>query len=200
VTQGRELGAIDPAIEARLGDLRQRCGDIVSSLRRIVTHLRPAVLDGFGLPAAIEWQAGDFARHTGIPVRVDVDQSIELDGSSSSTVFRIFQEALTNVARHAGAGEVRAALRHHRRAIELEVRDDGRGFDQASTGTRSFGLLGMRERALALGGELRIESSPGRGTHILLRLPPPPRLRPAAAAETEATDSAPAQVRKLGAA
>jgi len=205
---GGELGAVDPAIEARLVELRQRCGDIVGSLRRIVTQLRPAVLDDFGLPAAIEWQAGDFARRTGIAVRVEVDESIELDDQSASTVFRIFQEALTNVARHAGAGEVRAALRHTRRAIELDVRDDGRGFDQGITGKRSFGLLGMRERASALGGELEIESSPGRGTRILLRVPQVShrsRLRRAGAAElaeaaAPATASAPTAVRKLGAA
>jgi two-component system sensor histidine kinase UhpB len=176
-TLGFELGSLAREVEpvqaelgARLGQMRGICGDILGSLRRIVTQLRPAVLDGFGLAAAIEWQAGEFARHTGIATRVDADD-VDLDIASAANVFRIFQEALTNVARHSGAQSVAVSLRRSKRGLELLVSDDGRGFEPRTSDATSFGLLGMRERALALAGQLLIDSRPGRGTTIRLRMP-----------------------------
>ena len=168
----QDLSGATPEIAARVKRMQAANVEILASIRRIVTELRPAVLDGFGLPAAIEWQAGDFSLRTGIATHVEVEEEdLKLDGRSASAVFRIFQEALTNVARHAGASVVSAALRRKDRAIELEVSDDGRGFEPAAASTGSYGLIGMRERALALDGVLQIESGTGQGTTVRLRVP-----------------------------
>jgi signal transduction histidine kinase len=135
--------------------------------------LRPIVLDDFGLQAAVEWQLEEFRMKTGLACGGDIGLLPEdLDREVSTAVFRIFQEALANAARHAGATQVTVALRQEAGSIILEVRDDGRGItEQETNGSQSLGILGMSERAAAFGGEIRIGGEPGEGTTLILTVP-----------------------------
>ena len=143
----------------------------VDSMRTIVTRLRPPVLDEFGLSEAIEWQAAEFSRRVGIRCVVKSNFR-ECPSEATTAVFRIFQETLTNIARHAKASRVEVCLDQDESALRLTVCDNGCGFVvNGQSGSGGFGLLGMRERAAILGGTLHIESVPGTGTEILLNLP-----------------------------
>jgi PAS domain S-box-containing protein len=143
----------------------------IRAVRRIATDLRPPILDDLGLVAALEWQAEDLADRTGVQIDLDLDD-VDLDEGRATAVFRIFQEALTNIARHAKAGRVQVTLEATPREIMLQVQDDGRGMEKTDlTDPRSLGLLGMRERSMAWGGTLDIKTRPGKGTIIVLRLP-----------------------------
>jgi len=145
----------------------------IATVRRIATELRPSVLDDLGLVAAIEWQAADFGERTGIATELSTPEgAVEIDRDRSSAVFRIFQEALTNVARHAEAERVSVSLAADEHRLLLRISDDGRGFDRHKVeGGRSFGLLGMRERALLLGGTVEISSPGNGGTEVRLEMP-----------------------------
>jgi signal transduction histidine kinase len=140
---------------------------------RVARELRPGILKEFGLPAAIECQAEDFSQRFGISCRVQCDeQSIEPDADTSLALFRIAQEALTNVAKHAHASLVVMRLRRERGNILLDIRDNGRGISPADMSKpKSFGLRGIRERILSLDGEFSIEPADNGGTHIMLRVP-----------------------------
>jgi two-component system, NarL family, sensor histidine kinase UhpB len=143
----------------------------VESVRRICTGLRPGVLDDLGLAAAIEWQASEFASRTGIDCAVTVlGTDVSLDGDQATEFFRIFQECLTNVMRHAQAKSARVALYEEDGDLVLLVADDGKGFCESDL-SDSLGLLGMKERAQVCGGDLEIASAPGNGTTVILRAP-----------------------------
>lgn len=143
----------------------------IVSLRRISEDLRPAMLDSLGLAAAVEHHVSQFSQRTGIPCQFTKDrEEFDLDSDLSTTVFRVVQEALTNVARHASASEASVQLSQGEDGISLNISDNGRGFSGASD-KKTFGLLGMRERIAMLGGSLEIDSQPGRGTHIVVWLP-----------------------------
>jgi signal transduction histidine kinase len=144
----------------------------VESVSRTGALLRPRVLDDFGLVAGIEWQTREFERRTGIHCRTSLPEQAELDPKLSTAIFRIFQEALTNVARHAQATEVSVNLRVDGNGVFLEVKDNGVGIsqDQLSSET-SFGLLGMQERAYAFGGEICFEGGANQGTTVRLQIP-----------------------------
>lgn len=148
-------------------------GEILESVRSISARLRPAVLDDLGLEAAIEWQTTTFARRAGIESSLEIcDPLPAVDGERDTAVFRILQESLTNVARHADAGRVDVVFRCDTEALELRVADDGRGIDlEAIDDSRSLGLIGMRERASALGGTLKVGRGSRGGTEVLLRMP-----------------------------
>jgi len=145
----------------------------IATVQRITTDLKPPVLDHLGLEAALEWEATKFQARTGIRCRISSRLgSRELDAARATAVFRIAQESLTNVARHAHAGAVRLSLRHVKGNVVLEVQDNGRGITEAERNDRrSVGLLGMRERAHLLGGEVRITGVPGRGTRVFVSIP-----------------------------
>lgn len=145
----------------------------IQGVREIATELRPGVLDDLGLAAAIEWQAREFQTRTGIRCEVTLPaEDIPLDPARSTAVFRIFQETLTNVARHANATGVNASLKEEAGNLILEARDDGRGISTSEISTpKSLGLLGMRERALLFGGEVEIRGAPGVGTTVTVRIP-----------------------------
>ncbi|HEY5910927.1 MAG TPA: sensor histidine kinase [Verrucomicrobiae bacterium] len=153
----------------------------IQTVRRISSELRPGVLDHLGLAAALDWQAAEFQNRTGIQchVRADVGDS-SLDPNLSTTLFRIFQETLTNIIRHADATLVTANLKEAGGRIMLEVRDNGRGISRAEqVNTRSLGLLGMRERAALLGGTFRIgRLQQGGGTRVKVSIPVPSAPRP----------------------
>jgi PAS domain S-box-containing protein len=153
----------------------QRIDGTIDSVRRIATDLRPSILDHLGLVAAIEWQAQEFERRTGVTTAVRVSQpEIAVDDVLATALFRMLQETLTNVARHAGASRVEIDLTVGKMDLALEVRDDGRGITPAEiAGGRSLGLVGLRERAIACGGMLAIQGTPGRGTRVTVRVPLP---------------------------
>jgi PAS domain S-box-containing protein len=162
-----------PELTERLQSVVARIDGTIDSVRRIATELRPSVLDHLGLVAAVEWQAQEFSNRTGIAAAVRLAASAAMPAAdTATTVFRILQEALTNVARHAGATRVEIALDLTPEGVRLEVHDNGRGIDEAArAGARSLGLLGMQERASACGGELTIDGGPGAGTVLSLRIP-----------------------------
>jgi PAS domain S-box-containing protein len=153
----------------------QRIDGTIDSVRRIATDLRPSILDHLGLVAAIEWQAQEFERRTGVTTAVRVSQpEIAVDDVLATALFRMLQETLTNVARHAGATRVDIDLTVGKMDLALDVRDDGRGITPAEiAGGRSLGLVGLRERAIACGGMLAIQGTPGRGTRVTVRVPLP---------------------------
>src|SRR5205823_4443219 len=123
----------------------------IRTMRRIVTELRPGILDEFGLAAALEWQGQEFQKRTGIRCAVAVNDK-GLNRDFCSAMFRIVQEALTNVARHAGATAVEIVLEQGTDGLTLFIEDNGGGMnDQSVSSRQSFGLLGMRERAAAAG-------------------------------------------------
>jgi PAS domain S-box-containing protein len=145
--------------------------DALHSVRRICSGLRPGVLDDLGLAAAIEWQANEFGSRTGISCDVSIAPAdLEVSSQQATAIFRIFQEALTNVARHAGASSVRAQLRQQNGDVEMVLEDDGRGIRESEL-AGSLGILGMKERAQMCGGVVQVFGSPGRGTTVMVRMP-----------------------------
>lgn len=194
-----ELGQALTALRIDLGWLRGKCGiageqastaaervaaalavveHSIVSLRRISEDLRPAMLDSLGLAAAIEHHVTQFSQRNGIPCQLWMNrEEFDLPGDLATAVFRIVQEALTNISRHAAATTASVAIEAGASEIRLTVSDDGRGFD-ATTPKKTFGLLGMRERVALLGGRLEIDSVPGQGTRIAGSLPLPQEARP----------------------
>jgi signal transduction histidine kinase len=144
-----------------------------NSIRKLCSELRPGILDDLGLAAAIEWQAREFTKRTGIKCElVNRADNPNLAPDGITAVFRIFQEILTNVARHARARTVRVHLEESQASLVLEASDDGRGIRPVEvTGSKSLGLVGMRERAMALGGTIEFQARAGGGTTVRLRLP-----------------------------
>lgn len=184
-----ELGQALTALRIDLGWLRNKCTALgtpvaeratstlsvveqsIVSLRRISEDLRPAMLDSLGLAAAIEHHVTQFSQRTGIPCDLVMNrEEFDLNDDLATAVFRIIQEALTNVARHADADEVSVQVDETDDAIRLTVRDNGCGF-VPNKDKKTFGLIGMRERATMLGGSLDIDSQPGQGTCITGWLP-----------------------------
>lgn len=161
-------------------NFRDQCASVIhgidgtlSTVRRIATDLRPSVLDELGLAAALEWQGQVFEARTGIEVvmNLSIDGGVIPDDLGSSA-FRILQESLTNVARHARATRVDIRLRQTADQLTLEVSDDGIGIPKERLeGTESLGIIGMRERALACGGQFSSIGQPGVGTTVLLTVP-----------------------------
>ncbi|HET6484958.1 MAG TPA: sensor histidine kinase, partial [Spirochaetia bacterium] len=145
----------------------------LAMIHRIAADLRPVVLDDFGLFPALEWYLRDFQKRTGISCDLRADPvEWTLDRSSAASLFRVVQEALTNVARHAHATTVTVDLHREGGRLRVSVEDNGVGIDEARlANTRSYGLIGIRERVLSLGGELAIRGAPGRGTTVSLSIP-----------------------------
>jgi len=168
-----QISDVSPAMLPRLESISTLVDGTIQSVRRIATELRPVVLDQLGLIPAIEWQAHEFQTRTGIQCTLDVClRAVTLSHAGSTAMFRIFQEILTNVARHAQASVVHITLQEQAGSLVLEVRDNGRGVTDAElSDPRSLGLVGMRERALLLGGETLFSWSPGRGTTVRVRIP-----------------------------
>jgi signal transduction histidine kinase len=143
------------------------------SVQRIAAELRPGLLDDLGLSAAVEWQAAEFQNRTGIRCEiVSEPEDITLTHAISTAVFRVFQEALTNVARHANATELNVVLREKPGTVELTVHDNGIGITaEQISDARSFGLIGMRERVHYFGGELTISGMSNKGTTVRASIP-----------------------------
>jgi PAS domain S-box-containing protein len=145
----------------------------MQTVRRIAMELRPSILDDFGLVAALDWQLNEFQKRSGLVCNLNVAPGNgQLPPETATTVFRIFQEILTNVARHAHASQVDVRLYQEGRMVVLDVRDNGRGIrvDEAE-GVGTLGLLGMRERARMQGGTLEVKGTPGQGTRVRVLVP-----------------------------
>jgi PAS domain S-box-containing protein len=157
----------------RIGSTRQLADSIIQSIRRISTELRPAVLD-LGLAEAVEWQVHEFQARSGIQCKVRLLTREVVASNASTALFRICQETLTNVARHAKATRAEVVLQKQRDRLVLLIRDNGRGFSQADASlSKSLGLLGMGERAAMLGGQVNISSVRGKGTTVTAWIPIP---------------------------
>jgi PAS domain S-box-containing protein len=182
LTKLSDAGASAALVE-RADGMSASLDETIRTVRRIAAELRPSVLDDFGLAAALEWQAEEFQKRTGIRCPLEFEgEDLDLDAGRSTALFRIFQECLTNVARHAGATEVRARVRRDPGQVVMEVTDNGRGIAPGTIGRAgSFGILGMRERAALVGGSLEITGEPGRGTRLTARIPVGPREGPSLA-------------------
>jgi signal transduction histidine kinase len=168
----------DPAtLPARLDDSMALIDRVLQQIRALSLDLRPALLDDLGLAPALSWLVGRQAERAGFVAQFSADQADErFQAAIESTCFRVVQEALTNVVRHAGASQVTVELRRCGAELRLHIRDDGVGFDVSAARRRaahgqSVGLLGMQERIGLLGGHMRIESTPGHGTRIDVQLP-----------------------------
>jgi PAS domain S-box-containing protein len=160
------------ALLAKVHEMEQQIASTLQIVRRIATQLRPPVLDEFGLAEAIEWQANDFSRRVGVRCEVSTQFSECECKETATMVFRVFQELLTNVAKHSKASRVRVFLKQMGGIIYLSVSDNGCGFEVRSEKRMcGFGLLGMRERAESLRGRLQIESTVGEGTTVTLCVP-----------------------------
>jgi len=188
-----ELGQALTAIKMDLGSVFRELGDnakplagapesilklvdqTIRTVGRIATQLRPGILNHLGLPDAIEWATEEFQTRTGIKCHLEMQEGgIVLDRERTTAVFSIFQETLTNVARHSGATELQIRLYRQNANTILEVRDNGVGIQpQHLIDTASLGIMGMRERALALAGQFEIAGRPGEGTIVSVSIPDP---------------------------
>ncbi len=172
----RELPAGDDQPTNRASSILKLVDESIQAVRRIATELRPGILDDLGLVAAIEWAGEDFQARTGTTCRLDLPQEdIAVDPERAAAIFRIFQETLTNVVRHADASEVKVQLTKDDGNLTLEVHDNGKGIrEDKFLASGSLGILGMRERAMLLGGVLTISGPPGKGTTVWVRIPHSP--------------------------
>ncbi len=164
----------DPAmLRTRVDRLVHIVDHSVTDLQRIASDLRPMILDELGLVSAVQWLVQNFSERSALAIALSFEQSEAVYSKDVSTAaFRIVQEALTNIARHSGAASARITARHSGEELQLDISDDGRGMDVAqSRREQHLGLIGMSERAHMLGGSMEIDSAPGRGTRISVRLP-----------------------------
>ena len=169
----KQTGPTHKDLLRKLRDMSDLVDTTIQDVRRIATELRPVMLDDLGLVPAMEWQLQEFQKRSGIRCRFTSDsEEVALDAEETTVLFRILQETLTNVARHASASRVEVSLDEEQGYVRLRVQDNGRGITQSEVdGSRCFGLLGMRERLLLRSGDFHIQGIPGRGTTVVIRLP-----------------------------
>jgi signal transduction histidine kinase len=177
---GKHLAKNGRPLRQKVDTMSAHIDATIQTVRRIATELRPGILDDLGLVAAIEWQANEFQTRTGIKcvVATTVTEAI-WDQDFTTVFFRIFQETLTNIIRHAHATQVEVRLTEEAGRLVLVVQDNGRGItDEEISNTRSIGLIGMRERAALLNGEINFTGQPRGGTVVTVRIPLPPAGHP----------------------
>jgi two-component system sensor histidine kinase UhpB len=169
------LRNLPPEMRPEVEELQRMTAAALEHLRRIAMELRPAILDDLGLVEALRWQAEEFQKQTGVPITLRVQGRIErLPRQVELVLYRVAQEALTNITRHARATRVEVTLNCSTEQLELFIADDGVGFDPEAvrrSRARSLGLMGMAERLALIGGTLEIDSAPGKGTRIRARVP-----------------------------
>jgi len=159
-------------VQVKLLEMLSMLDQAVASTRRIAADLRPLVLDDLGLADALEWLVSNFTQRHDIPCRLSLPEGLDLEEPYATAVFRIIQESLTNVAKHAEATQVMVSLRSLPDEIALSVEDNGKGFVVGQPRkNQSLGLLGVRERARLLGGHAHISSTPGEGTRLEVLIP-----------------------------
>lgn len=171
ITKRLPVAAVE--VKDKLGGTIGLLDETIKTVRKIATELRPSILDDLGLVAAIEWQAQEFEKRTGIHTRfVSGLQQFDFPPAAAIGLFRICQESLTNIARYADAKNVLISLKQQDGELLLSIADNGKGFDVSKIGyKKTLGLLGMKERSLMLGGKYEIKSAPGKGTTIFIMVP-----------------------------
>ena len=167
------------AVRDKIAVMMRLTDTTIGAVRRISSELRPSVLDDLGLVEAIEWHAQQFQAQRGIVCQCDCAvENLALNQEQSTAMFRIFQEALTNILRHARATRIDIALEEIENELILTVKDNGRGIkEDQKSGLHSLGILGMRERAHLIGGQIDITGVEGEGTVVTVRVPIPSRRR-----------------------
>ncbi|MGB3097558.1 MAG: sensor histidine kinase [Candidatus Deferrimicrobiaceae bacterium] len=172
---GSRMGPDQTLLVEKTKSMMKLVDSTINTVRKISRELRPGLLDDLGLAAAIAWQAKEFRIRTGIPCKVFIaPEDMAVDPERSTAIFRILQEALTNIVRYAGATNVEVTLEDRDGLLRLEVKDDGRGITKEQiSGSKSLGLIGIRERVLQLGGKVLIDGSPNAGTVVWVAIPTP---------------------------
>jgi two-component system sensor histidine kinase UhpB len=174
----RRLPAAPDILAEKAAYLDSLVDRTIDAVHRISRDLRPSTLD-LGIVAALEWQASEFTERTGIACDAAIDPDVDLDDDQATALFRMFQEALTNIAKHAGASQVAVRLRSVGTTLQLSICDNGRGIAPADRlKPESFGLRGMSERARALNGSLTLSVPPGGGTMVSILIPLASRMPP----------------------
>jgi len=183
-----DLGQALTAVKIDLGMIKQRVSDdevigrinklttlvsqTIKTVQRLTSQLRPEIIDDLGLEAAIKWYTKEFGERNGIEINVEMDSDLLISPDDSITLYRIMQESLTNIARHAQASRIEINLLGDEKSINLTIADNGVGIaDDKLSSKKSFGLIGMRERATTLGGTFEIRSETGKGTLVSLNFP-----------------------------
>ncbi|MEJ2559810.1 MAG: sensor histidine kinase [Anaerolineae bacterium] len=169
----RHLDRQQPALLEKTQAMSDLIDTTIQTVRRISSELRPGILDDLGLVATIEWQLQEFQTRSGIQGKlISAPEETTLDADGATAAFRIFQEILTNVARHAQATQVEVTLEESASFLTLQVQDNGRGMTESEIHSpKSIGLLGMQERARLRTGEVQFQATPGKGTTVTVRLP-----------------------------
>jgi PAS domain S-box-containing protein len=169
----RKMEDISLPVKQKISSMTALIDETISRVKKITAELRPGLLDDLGLAAAIEWQADEFSKRTEIPCKVVIrPEDMTLNNTISTSLFRVFQEALTNIMRHAKATKVEVHLIEHGHEVELKIRDNGCGIQASQMNNpKSFGLVGMRERIQFIGGQVRILGKKGKGTTIQVQIP-----------------------------
>ena len=164
-------GADNPELREKVQSIQQSIDGVIAVVRDLVARLRPVVLD-MGIASALEWLVCEFRTSSQVRCDLQIDEQVaELSPWQTSMVFRLVQESLTNIGRHAHARNARVSLQRQPGAYVLAVRDDGLGFDPTKIGIKSLGIQGMRERAQMLHGRLDLRARPGEGTNIVVTFP-----------------------------
>ncbi|MEI2737939.1 MAG: PAS domain S-box protein [Chitinophagaceae bacterium] len=163
----------DEPVKLKLKELTTMLDETVKTVRRISSELRPSLLDDLGLIAAMEWQLSEFEKRSGLITSfIHSGEDLQLPDTIKTALFRIFQESLTNVARHSHAKRVTVSIAQKDDNILLSIADNGKGFDkQKVADKRTFGILGMKERIVMIGGRYEIRSHPGKGTEVIVQVP-----------------------------
>jgi PAS domain S-box-containing protein len=160
-------------VKVKLQELSGLIDETIQTVRKISSELRPKLLDDLGLVAAMDWHLKEFEKQSGIRTYFnEPEEEWELSEKTKTGLFRIFQEALTNVARHAQATQVQVALTKNNGQLRLSITDNGKGFSlQEAAQKKTLGMLGMKERTAIIGGDYQIHSEPGKGTSVIILLP-----------------------------
>ena len=163
----------EPEIKTKFTNTIELIEDTIKTVRKISTELRPSMLDDLGLLAAMEWQSTEFEKRSGIPIEfINLTNNHAIPSKYTTGLFRIFQESLTNVARHADAKKIVSSLSIANKQLVLTIQDDGKGFVLHNIGSKkTLGLFGMKERTMEMGGSYEIKSEPGRGTTVSIQIP-----------------------------
>jgi len=165
---GKRIGE---QFEEKINSMTDLIDMTIQNVRRIASELRPVILDDFGLPAAILWHAKEIEKRTGIKFKITlIPEDITMDKNKSVIIYRIIQELLTNIIRHARATKVEIKLKHRDNKLFVFVKDNGIGIEE-NVNRKSFGLLGIKERVHYWGGDLHIKGKHGKGTSITIILP-----------------------------
>ena len=169
----KKINPQEPEIKTKFTNTMELIEDTIKSVRKISTELRPSMLDDLGLLAAMEWQSNEFEKRSGIPIElINLTNNQPIPHKYTTGLFRIFQESLTNVARHADAKKVTSSLLFKDSQLILNIQDDGKGFILHNIGSKkTLGLFGMKERAMEMGGSYEIISEPGFGTTVSIQIP-----------------------------